>query len=217
MRKNYKKRNKINTINKLFIVFFLNVLVSIGLFNVYGSNVSKKGIELINAKIDSILYDYFSSLVNRKVINNSSINGILNITKNNEGEILTVNYDIEKSYKLLWNISSILKKGIEDLENGTIDVDSSDKYLTSGPHGLIISIPLFLNSPNMFINNLGPKIPAQVNFNETLLTNIKIKVTNYGLNNALLEVYISVEMQKLIITPVRNFDDKFRYDILIAA
>jgi hypothetical protein len=122
MRKNYKKRNKINTINKLFIVFFLNVLVSIGLFNVYGSNVSKKGIELINAKIDSILYDYFSSLVNRKVINNSSINGILNITKNNEGEILTVNYDIEKSYKLLWNISSILKRGFKNLEKGPLVV-----------------------------------------------------------------------------------------------
>ena len=50
-----------------------------------------------------------------------------------------------------------------------------------------------------------------------IIVNIKTKVTNYGFNNALLEIYITVEIEKLIITPVFKDNDKFYYDILIGA
>lgn len=213
----FKKSNR-NAINKLiFIVFFCIVIFTIVLFNIYSNGTTDKALILTNQKLDKVLNQFFSDLITSDVINKRSVNNILEITKNNKGEILTVNYDLEKSYKILTDVSKILKDGINSLENGDIDIEIYDKYLKKGKNGLILNVPLFLDKNNIFINNLGPKIPILINFNETLLTNIKTKVTNYGFNNALLEVYITVEMHKLIITPITKEEDKFHYDILIGA
>lgn len=216
--KKYFKNKKQNTINYLlFIVFFIVLINAFLLFNTFGKNMTTNIDIMINEKIDKVLYQFFSELINDKVVNNKNISNILLINKNRDGEIITVDYDIEKTYKNLTNISKILRKGITDLENGTIDVLTYDKYLQSGHNGLILYIPFFLNNKNIFLNNLGPRIPVLINFNETLLTNIKTKVTNYGFNNALLEVYITVEMKKLLITPYKKIDDIFKYEILIGA
>lgn len=217
IRKTNIKNSKNTILKKLFIIFFLIITIATILFNVYGKKVTKSSTILLDQKIDKVLYQFFSDLITDDIINRESINDILLISKNNKGEILTVNYDLEKTYKILTNISSVLKDGISDLENGEIDVKIYDKYLDSSKNGLVLNIPLFLNSDNIFINNWGPRIPVLVNFNENLLTNIKTKVTNYGFNNALLEIYVTVEMQKLIISPIKKYEDKFYYEILVGA
>lgn len=212
------KRNKKNTMNKfIFVVFFCVIICSFILFNFYSKKVTPTVTTLTNQKIDKILYQFFSDLITDEVINAKSVNDILEINMNSSDEIVSVNYDLEKTYKILTLVSDILKKGINNLENGKIDVTIYDKYLNVSDNGLILNVPLFLGSNNVFINNLGPRIPILINFNETLLTNIRTKVTNYGFNNALLEIYITVEMQKLIITPMREKPEKFYYDILVSA
>ncbi len=218
MRKFHSKAKFKNTIIvKMIIVFFCVLILSIFLVKSYGNKMSEGIFTLADQKTDKILYQFFSDLITDDVINEKSINNIMKIIKNDKGEILTVDYDLEKTYKLLTDISEILKTGISNLENGHIDVSVYDNYLESSNNGLIMKVPIFLTSKNPFINNLGPKIPIIINFNETLLTNVKTKVTEYGFNNALLEIYVTVEMQKTIITPLKVIDDKFNYDILIGA
>lgn len=212
-----KKVKKKSTISKLFIVFFCAFICALFLFNVYTRKTTKNSIILVNAKIDKVLYQFFNELITDDIINKENVNDILNITRNNYGEILTVNYDLEKTYSVLTNISKILKTGINNLEKGVIDVTMYDKYLNSNKYGLVINVPFFLASNNIFINNLGPKVPILISFNENLLTNIKTKVTSYGFNNALLEVYVVVEMKKTLITPLKEDSEKFVYDILIGA
>ncbi len=212
-----KNNKKKNTMIKMIIVFFCALIMALLLFNNYAKNSSEKITLIVNEKIDKILYQFFNELITDDIINKENINNILEFTKNSRGEILTVNYDLEKTYKILTDISKVLKKGIDDLENGKINISSYDQYLKSGKYGLIFQVPLFISSSNIFINNLGPKIPIGINFNENLLTNIKTKVKSYGFNNALLEIYVVVEMQKTLITPVKKDNDKLSYDILIGA
>ena len=218
MRKRFKKINKKNTnIITHIVVFFLIFIISIILVNLYGKKSNDDIKNVVDQKIDKILYQLFNELVTNDVINKENINNMLIITKNNKGEILTVNYDLEEAYKILTSVTKLLSESIKNLENGKISVNIDDKYLKSGKNGLILYVPFFLSSKNVFLNNLRTKIPILINFNENILTNVKTKVTNYGFNNALLEIYITVEMQKLIITPVARNDSKFNYDILVAA
>ena len=218
MKKLRLKNNNKNTIyKKLTIVFFCALIIAVLIFNAYGKNITPKVTILIEEKLDKVFYRFFTDLITDDVINKDTINDLLVVSKNNKDEILLVSYDVEKSYKILTDLSVVLKKAIDDLENGKIDVTLYDKYLSNSKNGLILNVPLFLNSENIFLNSIGPMIPVKISFNENLLTNIKTKVTNYGFNNALLEIYITVEMQKLIITPVNKYDDTFNYDILIAA
>ena len=217
-RMHFKKNNYQRTINKIiFIVFFCLFLNATFLFKIYSKNTSSKITALVNQKLDKVIYQFFTDLITDDVINKNSVSNILDITKNSEGEILAVNYNLEKTYRVLTDVSTILKNGLSDLEKGKIDIKIYDKFLNNGYNSLIMNIPLFLGSENVFLNKLGPMIPIGIDFNETLLTNIKTKVTNYGFNNALLEVYIEVEMQKLIITPLKEDKEKFIYDILVGA
>lgn len=201
----------------LFVVFFCVIINSIILFFLYSKNTSKKSSILVQEKLDKIMYQFFTDLITDDIINFESTGDLLIINKNSKDEIISVDYNLEKTYKTLTNTSNVLKNALNDLENGKIDVKIYDKYLESNKNGLVLNIPLFLNSSNVFLNNLGPKIPVIINFNSSLLTNIKTKVTNYGLNNALLEIYITVEIEKLVITPIYKDDEKFYYDILIGA
>jgi len=186
-------------------------------FNLYSKNTTEKAVNVIQKKLDKIIYQFFTDLVTDDVINLDSAGDLLEINKNSKDEIISVNYNLEKTYKFLTDTSKILKDSLINLENGKMDVLIYDKYLENNKNGLVMNIPLFLGSENIFLNNLGPKIPVIINFNGALLTNIKTKVTNYGFNNALLEIYITVELDKLIITPVVKDEEKFYYDILIGA
>ena len=49
------------------------------------------------------------------------------------------------------------------------------------------------------------------------MTNLRTKVTNYGLNNALVEVYVYVEFSNQIITPFKKQEMKLEYDAVIAS
>lgn len=213
----FKKNNKNTIVKLLIIVFFCIFINALILFNVYSRKMSDSVIILVNEKLDKVLYQFFNELITDEIINNNTVNELLKITKNNKDEILTVNYDIEKTYSILTKVSNVLKNSINNLENGQIDVTMYDKYLENNHNGLLLNVPFYLKSNNIFLNNLGPKIPVLINFNETLLTNVKTKVTNYGVNNALLEIYITVELKKLIITPIKKDEDVFKYDILIGA
>ena len=211
-------KTKKNTMKFLmFIVFFCVVINAFLLFNLYSKNTTEKAVNVIQEKLDKIIYQFFTDLVTDDVINLDSAGDLLEINKNSKDEIISVNYNLEKTYKILTDTSKILKDSLINLENGKMDVLIYDKYLENNKNGLVMNIPLFLGSENIFLNNLGPKIPVIINFNGALLTNIKTKVTNYGFNNALLEIYITVELDKLIITPVVKDEENFYYDILIGA
>ena len=217
--KKFKKVKKFkNTIKiLLFIVFFCIIINSFILYTNYTKSISKKGILLIQEKLDKIIYQFFTDLITDEVINVNSTGNLLKINKNSKDEIISVDYDLENTYKTLTETSVVLKNALSNLENGQIDVSLYDKYLENSKNGLVLKVPFFLSSNNIFLNNLGPMIPVIINFNGSLLTNIKTKVTNYGFNNALLEIYITVELDKLIITPVVENSEKFYYDILIGA
>ena len=137
------KNKKNNTIKiKIFIVFFSVILNAIILFNIYGNKTSNDISILIDQKINKILYQYFNELITNDIINNESIRDILNIHKNNNEEILSVHYNMEKTYKILTDVSKILKESINNLENGTINVSLYDRYLENGKNGLILKVPL---------------------------------------------------------------------------
>ena len=49
--------------------------------------------------------------------------------------------------------------------------------------------------------NIGPKIPLNLSVIGNVQTDVHSKVTNYGLNNALIEVFVDIQMQMVIQMP----------------
>lgn len=212
-----KNRNK-KTITKFsVIVFFIIFIISFIMFINYGRRYSDDVVFIAKDKIEKITYQFFSDLITDEVITNAKTDKLIIINKNNKDEIISVDYNMEDTYALLTEVSKILKDGLNDFENGKLNVNIYDVYLKSNNYGIYLNFPVFSGTDNIFITNLGPKIPIYFHFTGSLLTNIKTKVKEYGLNNALLEIYITVYINENILTPVTNKSFKTNYDILIAA
>ena len=67
--------------------------------------------------------------------------------------------------------------------------------------GIIYEIPMGLVSSNVFLSNLGPKVPLKLFLVGDVTSNITSKVTEYGINNALLEIGVNVEVTTKINLP----------------
>ena len=142
---------------------------------------------------------------------------LLVITKNNNDEILYVDFNLDKAYKILDTVSTVLTTSLNALENGEISMAYKDDNFSRSTNGMILSVPLGSTLKSTYFYNLGPKIPVKINYIGSILTNLQTKVTNYGLNNALVEVFVYIELSNQIMTPFKTKNLKLEYDAVIAS
>lgn len=179
----------------IVLIFFLCFCLLL----VYSNKTSKK-ISLfankyyekqINIKLNTIL----------KNVSNEVDTEILIIHKNNNDEIISADYDIKKTYELIDRLTSKLTK--------TVNKDDLKAN--------IITVPFFVASNNVFLNNYGPKIKVKMYYMDTIIANIKTKITDYGMNNALVEAYIVISLDGKLITPLGQDEKKNTYELLISS
>lgn len=149
-------------------------------------------------------------------MNSDVIDDILVVNKNSDGEILYVDYDLDQAYQALDVVTTTLNDLLIDLEDGLI-TNNTDSDIFSSKYGLVMKLPLLGGSNSAFLANLGPKIYFKINFVGSLLTNIKSKIVNYGMNNALVELYVTIKISEEIIAPFVNGEQLIEYDVLIAS
>lgn len=198
-------------------VVLLVSIITTFLFNVFNKKINPKLIEMSEKTLNKITYSVIMDYLDSEILNQEYLNNILVITKNNNSEIITVDFNLDQAYIVLSEITRRLEENLSELEKGNIDIDYYHGYLEESQNGFLLAIPVGIASDYMFLNNLGPKIPVKVRFIGSVLTNIKTKITNYGMNNALLEMYAYIEITEEVVTPVTTKELKNAYDVLIAA
>lgn len=207
IRKNIKISKVLLLIGAL--VFFFTTI----LFKTYSNNINGSLINFAKIKINEIMQKFLSESIGYDLLKKEDMDEILVITKNKDGEILYVDYDLDKSYKLLDKVTKKINEDVTNLENRGIN----NKNVINSKNGFALVVPLFLSSNNALVASFGPKIYVPINFVGAILTNIKSKVTNYGMNNALVELYITIKLTTNIVTPMDSSSEIIDYDVLIAS
>lgn len=213
--KRIRKRKKLKMMTKIYIVIFLIISFTYFFVHQYFAKINPKIIEVANQKIEKVYKYFLSTNVGYDLLKDLSLNDILEINKNKDGEILNVDFNLKKSYQTLEIITNKLTENINDLESGNVKVN--DKNIISRENSLVLELPMFMASDYALLSNLGPKIYFQANFIGTLLTNVKTKITNYGMNNALVEIYSTLELTYEVISPVTKDIRKLDYEVLLAS
>ena len=169
------------------VIIFIEVFYSI---DKIGLMISPKMINIIKNNIsyyDNILIEEY---LDTKELRDSYIEELITIDKNSKEEIVNIDINTSKSYILLNRIVNNLKNS-----NSTY----RDMYAKNKKNYIILRYPIGLISNNILINNLGYRIPIRLELNSNILTGIKSKVTNYGLNNALIEGYLRVKFTSNVV------------------
>ena len=177
----------------LLLIFFLCFL----LLRWYLIKINPKLLIIANDYLKKDIYENIS-LSSMQLLNEDNMMDIVKIYKNNNDEIVYMTYDMQKCYYLLNKVASSYKDNIH-LKN------------------TFFKVPLFAFSDNILISSKGPKIKVFFDYLGMSLANIHTKVTNYGINNALVELYIVINIEGRVITPVNKNNVVVKYDMLVSS
>ena len=184
------KRKKIS--NKIQIGIFIIIVLffSMFLFFIFNKKVSPKLSHVANLEFAKIINALASDY---KTIDDLALNDLFVVTLNDKNEILTVDYKMEDIYKISNEVTNKILKNINDASQ-----NEYSKYLKKDlnyPNNtVILMLPMGIVSNYVFLNNLGPRLPVAFHFINSVFTNVKTKMTNYGINNALVEIYLEVSL-----------------------
>jgi sporulation protein YunB len=210
--KQFKSKNKLKIKIMPFIITIIIILT--GYFYFYiNAYLTPKFIEITKATIDTYNNQLITNYITTESLNQNHLNNIVELTKNSKDEIVAINYNVEESYQVLKIISDDLKQGLTSTDFKSL----TNNYDYDTKNGLVLYYPLGLASNKIFLNNLGPKIPVKISFLNDLLTGLNTKVTNYGINNCLVEMYLNVTIGSTITIPATSQKINNSYNILLSA
>ena len=155
----------------------------------------------------------------RKYMASHDVGEILQIVRKENGDISLVRYDTKKLNQFTIELTSLLTKDLDLLTKGNfeeLDLDigriSSNSYLKVD-EGILFMISLGSATGNSLLANIGPKIPLNLSVIGNVQTDVHSKVTNYGLNNAMIEVFVDIQMQMVIQMPFLSKKVKIKKSI----
>ena len=215
-------KNKSSKIN-LIIYVFIALIIAIFILFKYINN--KVGPLLLNyAEIES---KKLSSIIVSKAINNEiakelTIANLFIVTKSEDGEIRTIDFNPVLVNQLLLKATTAVQTNLKYLEDGDIDkLELGENVLINyDPNnlrqGIFYKVPIGIVFNNALLANLGPKIPVRFSLIGDIIANVMTNVTNYGINNALIDAKIHLKLNQRVILPIATRDISVEVTVPIA-
>lgn len=192
---NNKKKNTI-TVVCIFSLLLLFILVTLMTKSV-SSNLNDYLKLKVKKENTLLLKNAFVNLKNYDF----DTNNFLKVITNSKEEIVEVEFNIKECTKLLSTITGYLNENLSEYN-----------YL-----GYRLDIPIGFMSNNLFLKNLGPKIPIKVEIGDIALGNVLTNVKGFGINSALIEMYVKITLRTMIIYPFDALEYDSVYESLIAS
>lgn len=197
------KKNKIFTISlyilliafimALFVIYYFSTFIGPGLIKSASLEVNRVTSIIINNGV-------------RKYLSNNSELEIVDIIRNGE-KIEVIRYNTENVNKISMDISNSIEQDINYLIMGDLEkIDFSlskitDSYYEAIDNGLVLGVSIGNITGNSFLANVGPRIPLKLELVSNVNVNIENKITEYGMNNALMEIFIEITVSPVIVMP----------------
>lgn len=218
MRLNHKF-NKINIIIYIIIAILIFIVLVFQYINKKASPIILDYAEMESKKLASIV---ISKSINNELAEELTVENLFVITKSDDGEIKTIDFNPVIVNQLLLKSTTAVQTNLKYLEDGEIDkLELGDNALINYDpdnlrEGIFYKIPAGVVFGNSILANLGPKIPVRFSLIGNILANIESKVTNYGINNALVDVKMNLKINQKVILPIATRDVVVEVNIPLA-
>ena len=143
----------------------------------------------------------------QKYIEESNDLELLKIERNNTQGIERIQYDTKILNKTRTKILDMLETDLDYMVRGELTSIGlnlnklSDEYYEKTSAGIIFTVSMGSATSNPLLANIGPKIPLNLQTIGDATADITTNITEYGMNNALIEVSIELEATIIIQMP----------------
>ncbi len=181
---------------KLLITFILLIIFTFIILVFLSNKVMPFYMNYSEAEMKRVVTTVINKSVTEEVTNQLEVDSLFVLKKENDNTIIVdfdpviVNRVMSKISDVVYNnLKLISKKDKLTLEK--YNIDESYFYI---PSGIIFNTTM--------LNNIGPRIPINLEIISSVNPNLKTEVTEYGINNSLIEVYINVIVDVKMILPM---------------
>lgn len=181
---------------KLLITFILLIMFTFIILVFLSNKVIPFYMNYSEAEMKRVVTTVINKSVTEEVTNQLEVDSLFVLKKENDNTIIVdfdpviVNRVMSKISDVVYNnLKLISKKDKLTLEK--YNLDESYFYI---PSGIIFNTTM--------LNNIGPRIPINLEIISSVNPNLKTEVTEYGINNSLIEVYINVIVDVKMILPM---------------
>lgn len=181
---------------KLLITFILLIIFTFIILVFLSNKVMPFYMNYSEAEMKRVVTTVINKSVTEEVTNQLEVDSLFVLKKENDNTIIVdfdpviVNRVMSKISDVVYNnLKLISKKDKLTLEK--YNIDESYFYI---PSGIIFNTTM--------LNNIGPRIPINLEIISSVNPNLKTEVTEYGINNSLIEVYIHVIVDVKMILPM---------------
>lgn len=209
-RAHLKKRRSLFFYKKSNLVVLILVAIFIGIIWLFWFS---------NKKITPIIMDYaeiqagriatlvINQAITKEVTEEIEIEDLFITIKDDNGELKSLDFNPIAVNKMLSMVTSNVQMYLRNLESGNLDEIGLTNSSLSGydidklRKGIIYEVPTGVVFDNSILYNIGPKIPVRLSLIGDIISNIDTKVTDYGINNALIEIIINISVVEQVMLP----------------
>ena len=190
-------KNKPSLLTIIIYIFFLSLLSSLILIYQFQKKLGPNLIICAERDIKHLTTLVINNSI-RKYHKKINTNNLLEYNNTNK-EIALIHYNVAAINHATIELNKLLEKDLENMIKGNFkDIQLKLNTITEEQYekinnGIIFTISSGALTKNSLLANIGPKIPLKLSLVENINTNIKPKVTEYGLNNCLVEIYAEVK------------------------
>ncbi len=209
MKSKIKLKSKCNIVNQNIIIFTIIIILITSYYICYIFSLKSKNVvsKYVESDLKQLSNYYINNIINKVINNDNSVKEITNIIKNNNGEIIGVDYDTLLLNNFLNKINERLYLDFNDINYNNL-LKSSKNNIYYIPFGVFNNLMIF--------EELGPKIPIKIYLTKNISSNIKTNIENYGINNVLIKVYIEVVLNQRVILPFISKNIKTTQEVLLS-
>ncbi len=187
------------------------ILIVVGTFlsiSYIGNIIGKKLIDYAEIEVGRIARYIVNFAVNTENIKELEFNDLFITSKNSNDEIQSVDFDPVVVNNILNSVTETVIRYFKAVEEGNLDViNLKEGFLVNTSidklqEGIIAEIPMGVITGNSLLSNLGPKIPVKLSISGEIESYIDTEVKYYGINNALITVYVNIDVREQIYMPI---------------
>jgi len=180
----------------ILLIIILNTFILLKIFAIKSTPIL---LDYVRNESNNIINSFINESLS-KIIHSHSKN-IIELDKNNNGDIVSLNFNNNEINQFLYDITNDVLNNLSKLEEGNyrglnIKNISNEDAIYYVPSGIVFE--------NSLMSLLGPKIPFKINLIGNINSETENSIKEYGINSSMIEVFLNIRINYQIILPFKS-------------
>lgn len=188
----------------MLYIFILTVVLALFFIKQFSGRVSEVLIKNGEAEARRVITLIINNSISKDAFEGVNMDSLFTVRRDSNNDIEIIDFDTVMVTELLDSIINMIQVNLNAVEDGDIDSLDIDLRRVSDidyeelRDGIIYCVSMGSASGVGLLNNVGPSIPIKLVMVGDVVGSFSSDVKEYGINNALIEVSVDVEVTMLV-------------------